>query len=83
MMIDTGSWEAYTLPGGMLMNRPTQFEQAYIDLYNGRLKNAPEFAEAAGIEDVEKAWDRLVEYRKQVLRGEIPDPRDAYRRCNK
>ena len=61
------------------MNRPTQFEQAYIDLYNGRLRNAPEFARVAGIEDVEKAWDRLVEYRKQVLRGEIPDPRDTYK----
>ena len=55
----------------------TQFEKAYIALYNDRI-TAPEFAEAAGIPDKEEAWAQLCAYRKKVLNGEIPDPRDKY-----
>lgn len=55
----------------------TQFERAYIALYNDRI-TADQFAEAAGIPDKEQAWQQLCEYRRRVLTGEIPDPRDKY-----
>ena len=55
----------------------TQFERAYIDLYNDRI-TADQFAEAAGIADKDEAWHRLCEYRSRVINGEIPDPRDTY-----
>lgn len=55
----------------------TPFERAYIKLYNGRI-TPDRFAEAAGIQDKEKAWAQLCEYRRSVIAGEIPDPRDKY-----
>ena len=53
----------------------TRFERAYIKLYNSRI-TAADFAAAAGIPDKKQAWAQLCEYRRQVVRGEIPDPRD-------
>ena len=55
----------------------TPFERAYIALYNGRIRRA-DFAKAAGTEDQEDAWRQLCEYRRRVIAGEIPDPRDVY-----
>lgn len=57
--------------------RITKFERAYIKLYNGRIR-PEQFAEAAGMEDEKAAWERLNEYRRAVLRGDLEDPRDKY-----
>lgn len=58
--------------------RMTRFERAYIRLYNGEI-GAEQFAEAAGMPDKGKAWRQLCEYRRQVIAGDIPDPRDKYK----
>ena len=61
----------------MIFRRMTPFERAYILLYNSRITPA-QFAAAAGIANKEEAWAQLQEYRRRVVRGEIPDPRDTY-----
>lgn len=58
---------------------PTRFERAYIRLYNGRI-TAKRFVASCGIADKNEAWETLCEYRKRVVAGEIPDPRDKYNR---
>lgn len=58
---------------------PTRFERAYIDLYNDRI-TPQQFAAAAGIANKEEAWRQLCEYRRQVIAGDIADPRDKYHR---
>lgn len=55
----------------------TQFEKAYIDLYNERI-TPQQFSTAAGIPDQAEAWRQLCEYRRKVVDGEIQDPRDKY-----
>lgn len=57
--------------------RMTKFERAYIRLYNGRIK-PEDFAEAAGVADEGEAWRMLADYRRAVMRDELPDPRDKY-----
>lgn len=58
---------------------PTRVERAYIRLYNGRI-TANRFVDTCGIKGRAKAWETLCEYRKKVVAGEIPDPRDTYNR---
>ena len=55
----------------------TRFERAYIDIYNGRILLS-DFAAAAGFDDPVKARAALSAYRRKVVCGEIPDPRDTY-----
>lgn len=58
---------------------PTRFEKAYIRYYNGRI-TIESFLESCGIDGKETAWKELNDYRRRVLSGEIPDPRDRYRK---
>lgn len=64
---------------GRTRDRPTRFERAYCDLYNDRI-TAAQFAAAAGIPDKAQAWARLCEYRRSVIEGAIPDPRDTFQK---
>lgn len=59
--------------------RASRFERAYILLYNNRIE-ADQFHIKAGISNKREAWRKLTEYRRRVIAGEIPDPRDTYRK---
>lgn len=59
--------------------RATRFEKAYISLYNNRITLST-FLSTCGIDGKDLAWKKLCEYRRRVISGEIPDPRDTYNR---